>query len=105
MAKSISSAEPNGVTLEQQRKKLKRRKMFIQFLPLYVMLLPGLLYLILNNYLPMAGLLIAFKKIDYSLGIFKSPWVKFDNFKYLFSNADVAKAAAQKRMQLAKMIL
>ena len=93
MAKSISSAEPNGVSLEKQRKKLKRRKMFVQFLPLYVMLLPGLLYLILNNYLPMAGLLIAFKKIDYSLGILKSPWVKFDNFKYLFSNADVAKAA------------
>jgi putative aldouronate transport system permease protein len=36
----------------------------------------------------MAGLLIAFKKINYSLGIFKSPWVGLSNFKYLFSNSD-----------------
>lgn len=52
------------------------------------MLLPGAAYLIINNYLPMAGLIIAFKKIDYSLGIFKSPWVGLSNFKYLFSNND-----------------
>ena len=52
------------------------------------MLIPGAVYLIINNYLPMAGLLIAFKKINYSLGIFKSPWVGLSNFKYLFSNSD-----------------
>ena len=52
------------------------------------MLLPGAAYLIINNYLPMAGLVIAFKKIDYSLGIFQSPWVGFSNFTYLFSNND-----------------
>lgn len=52
------------------------------------MMVPGLFYLILNNYLPMAGLVIAFKKIDYSLGIFGSPWVGLKNFKYLFSNSD-----------------
>jgi len=68
--------------------RLKRRRKFLQFLPLYVMLLPGIAYLIINNYLPMAGLLIAFKKINYSLGIFKSPWVGLSNFKYLFSNKD-----------------
>ena len=93
MAKSNSSAKPMGASLDQERKKLKRRKLIVQFLPLYVMLLPGLVYLILNNDLPRAGLLIAFKKIDYSLGIFGSPWVGLDNFKFLFSNADVAKAA------------
>lgn len=32
----------------------------------------------------MAGLFIAFKKIDYSVGIWKSPWVGFKNFTYLF---------------------
>ena len=52
------------------------------------MLLPGTAYLIINNYLPMAGLVIAFKKIDYSLGIFQSPWVGLSNFTYLFSNND-----------------
>ncbi len=52
------------------------------------MLIPGFAYLIINNYLPMAGLVIAFKKIDYSLGIFHSPWVGLNNFRYLFSNND-----------------
>lgn len=70
----------------------KRRKKFKQFLPLYLMLIPGLIYLIMNNYLPMSGLVIAFKKIDYSLGIFASPWVGLQNFKFLFSNNDALKA-------------
>lgn len=68
--------------------KIRRRRRFLRFLPLYLMLLPGAAYLIINNYLPMAGLVIAFKKINYSLGIFQSPWVGLSNFKYLFSNND-----------------
>lgn len=50
------------------------------------MIIPGMLYFIINNYIPMAGISIAFKKIDYSVGIFKSPWIGFDNFKLLFNN-------------------
>lgn len=68
--------------------RMKRRSKFFRFLPLYLMLLPGIAYLIINNYLPMAGLVIAFKKINYSLGIFQSPWVGLSNFRYLFSNND-----------------
>lgn len=49
------------------------------------MTVPGLLYLLINNYLPMVGISLAFKKIDYSVGIWKSPWVGFENFQYLFS--------------------
>ena len=55
-------------------------------------MIPGLVYLIINNYIPMAGLVIAFKKIDYSLGIFASPWVGLKNFTYLFSNNDALNA-------------
>lgn len=65
-----------------------RKKNFVRYIPLYLMLLPGIAYLIINNYLPMAGLVIAFKKIDYSLGIFQSPGVGLSNFRYLFSNND-----------------
>ena len=54
-----------------------------RFLPLYLMILPGLIYLIINNYLPMAGLALAFKKVNYSVGLFESPWCGFANFKYL----------------------
>jgi len=52
------------------------------------MVLPGVAYFLINNYIPMAGILIAFKKIDYSLGIFKSSWIGFENFKYLFTTND-----------------
>jgi putative aldouronate transport system permease protein len=36
----------------------------------------------------MAGLLLAFKRINYSIGAWKSPWVGFDNFEYLFKTND-----------------
>lgn len=52
------------------------------------MLVPGMIYLIINNYLPMAGLVIAFKKVNYATGIFNSPWVGFDNFTFLFTTGD-----------------
>lgn len=52
------------------------------------MVLPGLLYIIINNYLPMFGILLAFKKIDFSVGIWKSGWIGFENFKYLFATND-----------------
>lgn len=57
-------------------------------LALWVMMLPGLLYLLINNYIPMFGTFIAFKNIDYSVGIFKSDWVGFENFEYLFKTQD-----------------
>ncbi len=51
------------------------------------MAVPGMLYFFINNYIPMAGIMIAFKKIDYSVGIFKSPWNGLNNFKPLFVSA------------------
>ncbi len=50
------------------------------------MAIPGMLYFVINNYIPMVGIAIAFKKIDYSKGILASPWVGFDNFKMLFQS-------------------
>jgi putative aldouronate transport system permease protein len=57
---------------------------------LYLMFLPGMVYLIINNYLPMFGLVIAFKKVNYSLGILNSPWYGLKNFTYLFASSDAA---------------
>ena len=62
----------------------KKKKGLRKQWPFYLMVLPGMLYLLINNYGPMAGLFIAFKKIDYSLGVWKSPWVGLKNFTYLF---------------------
>ena len=53
------------------------------------MALPGLAYLFCNNFMPLYGMLLAFKKLNVKKGIWGSPWCGFDNFKFLFSS-DVA---------------
>ncbi len=63
-------------------RKLKRA------LPLYLMMLPGLVYLVINNYIPLAGLQLAFKKFKYVEGIWGSPWVGLKNFAFLFKTRD-----------------
>ena len=59
-------------------------------IPLIFLALPGVLYLIINNYIPMFGLFIAFKDINYAKGIFGSDWCGFNNFKFLFKTNDAA---------------
>ena len=59
-----------------------------RFIPLYLMAIPGLAYLLINNYLPMLGLAIAFKDMNYALGILGSDWIGFRNFEYLFRTSD-----------------
>ncbi len=59
-----------------------------KYLPLYLLMIPGLIYLLINNYLPMFGMFIAFKNINFTKGIFGSDWVGFQNFKYLFQTSD-----------------
>lgn len=56
--------------------------------PLYVMLVPGIVLTFLFCYLPMFGIIIAFKKLNLRDGIFSSPWVGFDNFELLLRNAN-----------------
>ncbi len=45
-----------------------------------------MLYLIINNYLPMGGLILAFKKYSFAKGIIDSPWNGIGNFTYLFGS-------------------
>ena len=66
----------------------KKKKKILSFLPLYFMMLPGFIYLIINNYIPMAGIVIAFKKYNVKKGIFGSDWVGLSNFDYLFGTQD-----------------
>ena len=68
-----------------QPKVLTRKGKGKQFLPVYLMMLPGLLYLFINNYMPMAGLVVAFKQVNFSAGIWKSPWAGLKNFEFLFT--------------------
>ncbi len=73
------------VVNKTKEKKLKKvfltlRKDYI----LYLMLLPGIIYVIVFKYVPMLGLTIAFKDYKITSSIFNADWVGFDNFINLF---------------------
>lgn len=67
---------------------MKKIKKLRKFIPLYLMMLPGCIYLIINNYMPMAGIVLAFKKYNFKKGVFGSPNVGLDNFKFLFQTKE-----------------
>ena len=69
-------------------KKGKKKNALKEYWPLYLMMLPALLYLLINNYIPMAGMVIAFKKLNFAKGIWASPWAGLKNFKFLFASRD-----------------
>ena len=74
-----------GATTKPVRK--KRRIRWKQVLPIYALALPGILYMICNNYFPMFGIVIAFKKLNFSKGIFASDWCGIQNFEFLFQSS------------------
>jgi putative aldouronate transport system permease protein len=55
---------------------------------LYVMLIPGIVFYIIFHYIPMYGLLIAFKNFELRKGILGSPWVGFKYFRQFFDSPD-----------------
>lgn len=55
---------------------------------LLCMALPGIILTVIFLYLPMIGVVIAFKDFNPILGIMKSKWVGFDNFKFFFQSND-----------------
>lgn len=51
---------------------------------LFFMILPTLIFFFIFNYLPMAGVYLAFTRFSYNTGLFGSPFVGLENFKILF---------------------
>ena len=78
MTKDIAKAKANS--------QLKAR--LLKWTPVYLMMVPGALYLLINNYIPMFGLVIAFKQVDFQKGILGSPWCGLQNFQFLFQTRD-----------------
>jgi len=66
----------------------KKKKRIHLNLALYCMLIPGFVYLLFNNYIPMTFTVIAFKKFNFQKGIWGSDFIGLDNFKSLFSTRD-----------------
>ena len=69
-------------SLSQQSGKLQDN------LQLFTLALPGVLALLIFNYLPMFGIVIAFKKYNPNLGIMGSKWVGLRNFEFFFRSQD-----------------
>lgn len=63
-------------------------KRLIRYWPLYVMLIPCIIYYILICYVPMAGSVLAFKDYSFKKGIWGSPWVGLEYFKTFFASYD-----------------
>ena len=66
----------------------KKRNFMVNILPLLLIALPGIIYLIINNYIPMLGIFLAFKDYSFVKGVFKSDWCGFENFRFLFQTKD-----------------
>lgn len=58
----------------------------VKYRTLLLMLLPSVLLIFIFSYLPMGGLIMAFERFNYADGIFKSPWVGLENFKFFFES-------------------
>lgn len=56
--------------------------------PFYLMLLLGTIYLIINNYIPMTGIVVAFKQYNVRDGLYNSPNIGLKNFEFLFKTND-----------------
>jgi putative aldouronate transport system permease protein len=71
---------------QQDRKGLAHR--IWEYRYVYLLVLPGMLFFWIFRYGPMYGIQLAFKNYMPNLGIIDSPWVGFDNFTYMFAEAD-----------------
>lgn len=106
MERSLASLKFENDVNHLVPKRGRRLKKVISYLkrywPLYVMLLPSIVYLCIFSYVPMAGLTLAFKDYNIRLGIWDSPWAtdgsgNLDLFKYfrvLFENPEWWKSFA-----------
>jgi putative aldouronate transport system permease protein len=65
-------------------------KHLYKYKALWLLALPGIILMIMFAYIPLSGLVIVFKNYNFRDGIYGSPWVGFDNFKFFFANFETA---------------
>lgn len=91
----MAKKKTGAITLSNGKVIVPKQKSTVQYMIqhkwLYFLLLPGFIYLIMFRYIPMGGLVIAFKNYSPFIGIWDSPWVGFDQFRQFFSNNDFFK--------------
>lgn len=62
-----------------------KRAFFNGEIPLYIMLAPAVILVLIYSYAPMIGIVMGFQRVLPGKGIFGSPWVGFQNFEFVFS--------------------
>jgi putative aldouronate transport system permease protein len=92
-ASAAKLSKPASATPKAQSKFLKG---FRENFPFVLMMLPGLFVLLINNYLPMFGVIMAFEqyrfKDNFIVSLLSSKFVGFDNFKFLFASPSIFEA-------------
>jgi len=58
-------------------------------LPVYLLMVPGMAYFLINNFIPMYGITIAFRRLDFRLGVFRSPFNGLENFRFMFATGNI----------------
>lgn len=81
-SKKTASKQPDSSKTLHKRRKFKRN------IPLLIMFIPVLIFYAVFKYLPMGGLVIAFKDYNFADGVFGSPWVGLKNFHMLFAGTN-----------------
>ncbi len=76
-------------TKQRHVKVVKGRLKAVDNTVLVTLALPAIILIFLFNYMPMYGIVLAFKKYQARLGIMGSPWVGFGNFEFLFKSEDL----------------
>lgn len=79
--------DPKKVELNPKARKSLTSKN-LDNLQFFILALPAIVIIIIFAYIPMGGIVLAFKNFQVNLGVFGSPWVGFKNFEFYFKSTD-----------------
>lgn len=83
--KKVNAIDKEHMSIKEGFRELKKNKV------LYAMTIPSLLWVIVFSYVPLYGILIAFKKFSFKKGIWGSEWVGLKNFEFLFGYKNIGR--------------
>ncbi|MDF2927426.1 MAG: carbohydrate transporter rane protein 1, family [Paenibacillaceae bacterium] len=85
----ILNTVPGYATSSKPGRILRLYKDFRKNFSLLMLTLPMVIYVFIFNYLPIGGIIVAFKNYRFDEGILGSKWIGLENFKFFFTSPDV----------------
>lgn len=102
----MSSNALKMMDYSKARRKANLRRALIRYAPFYLFLLPAVIWYAIFSYYPMTGVVIAFKKFQYSLGLYGSRWVGLRYFEDFLSNREFYRIVGNTLViSLAKLVI